>query len=352
MAQKYSVQDRVWITKQKYLLSHNVSIQRLWRKQRNTPPPDSKTINALFSKWEESGSVCDAPRSGRPVSVTSAEAKNAVQQHFADHPSTSARRTSQQLDIPRRSLARLIKQLGLRHYIPRLVQELNEDDYDRRLQFCEEMLRKVHTDDQLVSHIIWSDEAHFKIDGTVNRHNAVYYASENPHLKVTRAVATPGLTVWAGIHAAGVIGPFITRGTVNGERYLAMLETQFWPALTALPNYHRYVFQHDGAPPHWSRAVRDWLDEHFPNRWIGRRGNYLEWPPRSPDLTVCDFFLWGYIKNKVYATRIRNLDELEQAIVNAFHQLQPDVIGRACETLPSRLQDCINADGSHFEHLN
>ena len=52
---------------------------------------------------------------------------------------------------------------------------------------------------------------------------------------VTRHLETPGLTVWSRIHVAGVIGPFIIRETVNGERYLQMLETPFWPALTALP---------------------------------------------------------------------------------------------------------------------
>ena len=234
-----------------------------------------------------------------------------------------------------------------------MVQELSEDDPDRRVQFCENLLGKMHNDEQLVNHIIWSDEAHFSIDGTVNRHNAVYYSAENPHLMVTRCVATLGLTVWAGIHAAGVIGPFITRETVNGERYLQMLETQFWPALTALPNYQQFVFQQDGAPPHWSRAVRDWLDEHFPSRWIGRRGNFLEWPPRSPDLTVCDYFFWGYIKNKVYSTRIRNLDDLEQSFMEQFHQLQlqPDIVSRACETLPSRLKLCMDADGNQFEQF-
>ena len=51
----------------------------------------------------------------------------------------------------------------------------------------------------------------------------------------------------------------------------------------------------DGAPPHWSTIiVRDWLNEKLPNRWIGRGTDTdlnPKWPPRSPDLTLCDFFL-------------------------------------------------------------
>jgi hypothetical protein len=36
------------------------------------------------------------------------------------------------------------------------------------------------------------------------------------------------------------------------------------------------------------------------------------WPPRYPDLTMCDFFLWGYIKDKMYVSPLpTNLEELK-----------------------------------------
>ena len=64
-----------------------------------------------------------------------------------------------------------------------------------------------------------------------------------------------------------------------------------------------FIFQQDGAPPHWKLSVRAYLNENLPGRWIGRAGNddsvLLKWPPRSSDLTPCDFFLWGYVKGLV-----------------------------------------------------
>ena len=48
-------------------------------------------------------------------------------------------------------------------------------------------------------------------------------------------------------------------------------------------------FQQDGAPPHYHRDVRAYLDAVFPDTWIGRRGP-IEYPARSPDLTPMDFF--------------------------------------------------------------
>ena len=39
------------------------------------------------------------------------------------------------------------------------------------------------------------------------------------------------------------------------------------------------------------------LDEEFDGRVVSRRAiRGQEWPPRSPDLNPCDFFLWGYLK--------------------------------------------------------
>jgi hypothetical protein len=64
------------------------------------------------------------------------------------------------------------------------------------------------------------------------------------------------------------------------------------------------IFQQAGAHPHWHQDVRDFLSEFLPQRWIGFIGNeelaLHFWPPRSPDLTPNDFFLWGLVKEAVY----------------------------------------------------
>ena len=56
-----------------------------------------------------------------------------------------------------------------------------------------------------------------------------------------------------------------------------------------------YVFQQDGCPAHFHNDVQDYLNTNFPQLWIGCFGQedvaLLYWPPKSPDLTPCDFFL-------------------------------------------------------------
>jgi hypothetical protein len=68
-------------------------------------------------------------------------------------------------------------------------------------------------------------------------------------------------------------------------------------------------FQHDGAPPHFSRHVREILDNQYPQGWIGRGGPH-HWPARSPDLNPLDFFLWGHLKSLIYRRPINSEADL------------------------------------------
>jgi hypothetical protein len=63
----------------------------------------------------------------------------------------------------------------------------------------------------------------------------------------------------------------------------------------------------------------------FPARVISRRGN-IEWPARSPNLNGCDFFLWGYLKSKVYEKKQRTTDELKQNIREEVAAISPTML--------------------------
>jgi hypothetical protein len=67
-----------------------------------------------------------------------------------------------------------------------------------------------------------------------------------------------------------------------------------------------FIFQQDRAPPHWHWDVRSFLNDSLPQQWIGRvRKEDLAlqfWPPRSPDFTLSDFFLWGVRKRSSLCT--------------------------------------------------
>ena len=115
------------------------------------------------------------------------------------------------------------------------------------------------------------------------------------------------VTVWCAISSHGVLGPYYYEQngqnvTVNGTRYYDMLRTKFIPDLFNFCLQHdldplKMWFQQDGARPHIVNSVRQYLQAPglFGGRTIGQHLDH-HWPARSPDLTVCDFFLWGYLK--------------------------------------------------------
>lgn len=146
--------------------------------------------------------------------------------------------------------------------------------------------------------------------------------------------------------------------TLTSARYLQLLQNEIIPTLTRLyPNQNfpntisdEIWFQQDGAPPHYAREVRDHLDTIFPQRWIGRRG-HIEWPARSPDLTPLDFFLWGYVKSRVYITKPGNLVELVQRISQEMTAIPGDFIAHAVRGFVNRIHHCQEVNGEQFEHL-
>jgi len=94
--------------------------------------------------------------------------------------------------------------------------------------------------------------------------------------------------------------------------------------------------------------VTDVLNERFPDSWIGR-GGPIPWPPRSPDLSPLDCFLWGYIKNIVYDEKIRNIQHLQERITSAIETVTRDMIQKTWQEIEFRFDVCRATNGTHTE---
>ena len=124
----------------------------------------------------------------------------------------------------------------------------------------------------------------------------------------------PKVNVWCAMSSKRLTGPFFFEGdTVDGPKYLSMLQEFFIPEVRKMKKMRSIVFQQDGAPPHFAADVRRFLDKTFPGRWLGRGGT-IRWAPRSSDLTPLDFFLWGHLKNVVYLSPCEDLAGLKSRI--------------------------------------
>ena len=129
-----------------------------------------------------------------------------------------------------------------------------------------------------------------------------------------------------------------------------MLQSFVAPTLNNLPQLHEAWFQQDGATSHTARQSMAAVRELFGNHVISRFGE-IPWPPRSLDLSVCDFFLWGYLKNWVYTTRPKTLDELKQRIQDEIRGIPVEMLQRAMGNLNSRLKECVCRGGRHLQDV-
>lgn len=88
----------------------------------------------------------------------------------------------------------------------------------------------------------------------------------------------------------------------------------------------------------------------FPGHVISRFGD-VPWPPRSPDHSAADYFLWEYLKATVYAHKPRNLQELKEAITAQIRAIDIDLCARVMRNFEERLQQCIDENGRHLPDI-
>ncbi|GFT94888.1 uncharacterized protein TNCV_1471951 [Trichonephila clavipes] len=85
--------------------------------------------------------------------------------------------------------------------------------------------------------ILFSDEAHFWLNGYVEKQNCRIWKEANPQVYVEIPLHSEKLTVWCALWAGGIIGSYFFKNdeghnvTVNGDRYRAMIINFFIPAL-------------------------------------------------------------------------------------------------------------------------
>ncbi|MCQ7131119.1 DUF4817 domain-containing protein [Salmonella enterica] len=324
----------------------DTQVQRNFRTKYGREPPSRPTIRAWHKKFMETGSVLQQKGSGRPS--TSAGDVERVRDAFVRSPGKSIRTAARQLELPRSTVHKVLhRNLRLYAYKVQLLQALQPDDGPRRKEFAVDMLARMGMEEGFLERVLFTDEATFHVSGLLNRHNVRIWGSENPHASRELVRDSPKVNVWCGLMSTRIIGPFFfAEQTITANVYLDMLTEFVIPQLDGIQD--RVILQQDGAPPHWGLAVRAYLDEQFPNRWIGRDGPIL-WPPRSPDITPLDFFLWGYLKDRVYHTKVRDIDDLKRRIVEVVATINARHLERTWTEIEYRLDVLRATNGAHIE---
>jgi hypothetical protein len=290
----------------------------------NRPIPSKSTILKVYNDFVTNGCVnCEHNKRQRRCRVLSQMARR--------------------LNVSTSTCYKGLKKEKFRSHKIRNVQKLLERDYLPRMEFCELWIDKINENPNIQNYLFFTDEKIFTLDGKVYRQNCRIWARENPYVIDEVHTQWPQkLNVWLGVISNHLIGPFFIDGPLNGQKYLDLLREHVLPALEDIRPLHQIT-----------REITNFLNQNFPRGWIGRYGTF-KWPPRSPDLTSLDFYLWAYIAQKIF-DNVRNkpetLEELKNRITEACRFITVRQLQNVRRNFYDRLGYCLAAYERQFEQF-
>ncbi|KFM73360.1 Transposable element Tc1 transposase, partial [Stegodyphus mimosarum] len=337
-----------------------------------------QTVSKLWKQFQNDGSVVRRPGQGRKRMTTASEDRYLALTARRNRKAT-ARQLSSELAAAtgtvasRQTIYRRLNEKGLYARKPRVCVLLSSQKKKDRFNWCKE--HQNWTEHQW-SHVLFTDESRFSLTGDSKR---VYIWRESgtrndPSNIVERdRFGSGGVMVWG--RWTGAYGPNFLFMDDNARPHRANLVDEFlesedikripWPPnspdLNPIENLWDYLGRaiarihppprDDGAPPHIARRVKDLLRASFGDDRVLSRHFRHAWPPRSPDLSPCDYWLWGYLKSQVYCDRPTSQGMLKDNIRRQCLTITPDMLCSAVRNINPRLQLLLRNDVEHIEHF-
>ena len=141
--------------------------------------PSENLIRTWVQKFRATGSTVNKPRPGPSRTLRTDENIQRVETSLRENPRQSLRKRASALALPKTTLHRILTMdMNFHPFQIQLVQALKTDDYKVRKKFCENMLSQFRS----VNTIWFSGEAHFHLNGFVNKQNCQlksFYSAES-----------------------------------------------------------------------------------------------------------------------------------------------------------------------------
>jgi hypothetical protein len=152
------------------------------------------------------------------------------------------------------------------------VQAFSHPDHRAKVAYCQWLIAQCVINTQFVANILFTEEAGFTMDFTVNFHNIHIRVDDIPHSTVT-----PRCQHIFPINVNN-LDQLSHLTDLTGTMYHHFLVNDL-PALLEHLHLHQQhmCFMHAGASPHFLRSVRQHLNQSFGEQWIEYRGP-VNWP--------------------------------------------------------------------------
>jgi hypothetical protein len=317
-----------------------------------------RTLDRLIRQIDATGKSSSKPRVRMRTVRTPANIARVSElicsQEDAPGTSKSPREIQRETGISRSSIRRIAKKdLNLKIFRRREVQQLSDADVVKRLDACKRLKRSMTVDK--IERTWFSDEKFFSVQSPTNTQNDRVYANVTSKRDVSSGRLLKGrkhfsqsVMVSVAVSKLGKTNVFFVTPSakVNSVYYCdEVLDHGLLPDIRRQSGAD-FIFQQDGAPAHRSKHTVAFLTSNVPE-FIQPEN----WPPNSPDLNPVDYSIWGYLQQLVYRHKIENLDHLKQIIISCWTELSQQFIDGAVDQWSHRIAAVVAARGGHIEHL-
>jgi len=313
-------------------------IKEEWPFERRSP--SISKIYYLKNKVSRTGSVDQRKGQGHPVTIINSEMEENIENCIKKNYAVSLRNISRRLKISYSSVRKYLIRNRFRSYKIKNALDLTTKNFEQRIEFSDWYSS---LSDKRKNLIWWSDESFIRLSSFPNRNNNRIWRKKSPSFLYRKKYSKKGIMVWCAINSEGDVLHHIFKENVTGNSYKQMLKSKF-----PLMKMNRYWFMQDGAGPHYSNVVKDMLNKRYPRRWIGRGSCFQSWPAKSPDLTPCDFFLWGYLKNRIQQKQPRTRQNLINIFKYEIEHIPKKFIQRACSSVEERMKKLQETKGDQI----
>ena len=283
-------------------------------------------ISKLWKKYQETGTVEDRQRSGRPKKIRT-KMKADISKKMEEEKYTSSRQIGAYLGICHQSVINYAHEIGFHFKYYQSIPKLNELHKLARKNHC------LKWKDQDLSKIIFADESYLHLFrntlGTWTKEDKVYVEQINPN---------KALMIWGAICTKGKSKISIKEFGLkwNQEIYIDILENHLLPFGDEIYGNKEWFFLQDNARIHIGKKTQNFLQE--------SEVVLAEHPAYSPDLNPIEL-IWKFLKDEVEKKSPQNLEELKQGIEQAWEGIDLEVVQNCVEHVKNRMKIVFDANG-------
>lgn len=313
----------------------------------------SRQAIAKWCELFESGrnSVEDEIRQGRPVSSVTDDNIQRVEQMILDNRRVTEDEIAIAMNISHGSVHTIISEhLKFRkvcaRWVPRLLTaQHKEKRFQSALQF---LFRYENEGNDFLDKIVTGDESwvHYFTPETKRSSKEWRHVGSPPPKKCKQVPSAGKVMLTLFFDNQGVVySEYMPRGTtINSEAYCETLKRLRKAIKERRPGKlsKGIVLLHDNATPHSARVTLDLLEKKF--KW-----EQWEHPPYSPDLSPCDFHVFGPMKEALAKERFGNDEEVKNGVRKWLTEVGRDFFNSGIEKLVSRYDKCLNRYGDYVE---